>query len=173
MSRYITHNGQPFSGQLLKIKIQSCHFDSKTKGSSGEEQIIEISLDGTVRLAQKEHADNDARKYNLSRESTIRIFEAFSEVFGKYVRVWFRPVTGYWKVRLLGEGNEVFLYRGGDGEDYIYKGEELTDILRRWTKGYTIKQPNMDCQPTEKTALMRRRAVFSWAEEGGIPTSGA
>ena len=33
--------------------------------------------------------------------------------------------------------------------------------LRRWTKGYTIKQPNMDCQPTEKTALMRHRAVFS------------
>ena len=37
----------------------------------------------------------------------------------------------------------------------------LTLILRRWTKGYTIKQPNMDCQPTEITALMRHRAVFS------------
>ena len=35
------------------------------------------------------------------------------------------------------------------------------DSLRRWTKGYTIKQPNMDCQPTEITALMRHRAVFS------------
>lgn len=34
-------------------------------------------------------------------------------------------------------------------------------LLRRWTKGYTIKQPNMDCQPTEITALMRHRAVFS------------
>ena len=45
--------------------------------------------------------------------------------------------------------------------------------LRRWTKGYTIKQSNMDCQPTEITALMRHRAVFSQAEEGGIPTSGA
>ena len=33
--------------------------------------------------------------------------------------------------------------------------------LRRWTKGYRIKQPNMDCQPTEITALMRHRAVFS------------
>lgn len=122
MSRYTTHNGQPFSGQLLKIKIQSCHFDSKTEWGSGEEQIIEISLDGTVRLAQKGQADNDARKYSLSRESTIRIFEAFSEVFGKYVQVRFRPVTGYWKVRLLGEENEVFLYRGVDGEDYTYKG---------------------------------------------------
>lgn len=49
----------------------------------------------------------------------------------------------------------------------------LDNLLRRWTKGYTIKQPNMDCQPTEITALMRHRAVFSWAEEGGIPTSGA
>lgn len=67
--------------------------------------------------------------------------------------------------------------------DYLLKDEiekENTDIscdtdcvLRRWTKGYTIKQPNMDCQPTEITALMRHRAVFSWAEEGGIPTSGA
>ena len=49
----------------------------------------------------------------------------------------------------------------------------ISQLLRRWTKGYTIKQPNMDCQPTEITALMRHRAVFSWAEEGGIPTSGA
>lgn len=37
----------------------------------------------------------------------------------------------------------------------------LKGTLRRWTKGYTIKQPNMDCQPTEITALMRHRAVFS------------
>ena len=37
----------------------------------------------------------------------------------------------------------------------------LSLYLRRWTKGYTIKQPNMDCQPTEITALMRHRAVFS------------
>ena len=37
----------------------------------------------------------------------------------------------------------------------------ITLSLRRWTKGYTIKQPNMDCQPTEITALMRHRAVFS------------
>lgn len=37
----------------------------------------------------------------------------------------------------------------------------LLEWLRRWTKGYTIKQPNMDCQPTEITALMRHRAVFS------------
>lgn len=37
----------------------------------------------------------------------------------------------------------------------------ILECLRRWTKGYTIKQPNMDCQPTEITALMRHRAVFS------------
>ena len=38
--------------------------------------------------------------------------------------------------------------------------------LRRWTKGYTIKQPNMDCQPTEITALMRHRAVFFFIGRG-------
>lgn len=38
---------------------------------------------------------------------------------------------------------------------------DINKVLRRWTKGYTIKQPNMDCQPTEITALMRHRAVFS------------
>lgn len=58
----------------------------------------------------------------------------------------------------------------------IFRGESITETvdaiasicqvlmvmsLRRWTKGYTIKQPNMDCQPTEITALMRHRAVFS------------
>lgn len=47
-----------------------------------------------------------------------------------------------------------------------------TGCLRRFTKGYYIKQPNMDCQPTEFTALSRHRAVFSWAG-GGIPICGA
>ena len=41
--------------------------------------------------------------------------------------------------------------------------------MSRFTKGYYIKQPNMDCQPTEFTALSRHRAVFSWAGKGGIP----
>ena len=46
--------------------------------------------------------------------------------------------------------------------DYLEEKENCFIIdLRRWTKGYTIKQPNMDCQPTEITALMRHRAVFS------------
>lgn len=71
-----------------------------------------------------------------------------------------------------------FIFGNGrilSGFGYIAVGWIIAQkkILRRWTKGYTIKQPNMDCQPTEITALMRHRAVFSWAEEGGIPTSGA
>ena len=45
--------------------------------------------------------------------------------------------------------------------------------LRRFTKGYYIKQLKMDCQPTEFTALSRHRAVFSWAGKGGIPIYGA
>ena len=46
-------------------------------------------------------------------------------------------------------------------------------FLRRFTKGYYIKQLKMDCQPTEFTALSRHRAVFSWAGKGGIPICGA
>ena len=49
----------------------------------------------------------------------------------------------------------------------------LTGTLRRFTKGYYIKQLKMDCQPTEFTALSRHRAVFSWAGKGGIPICGA
>lgn len=49
----------------------------------------------------------------------------------------------------------------------------FADCLRRFTKGYYIKQLKMDCQPTEFTALSRHRAVFSWAGKGGIPINGA
>lgn len=44
---------------------------------------------------------------------------------------------------------------------YLQRNNPLKEELRRWTKGYTIKQPNMDCQPTEITALVRHRAFFS------------
>ena len=46
-------------------------------------------------------------------------------------------------------------------DNYPVLSMTMHNGLRRWTKGYTIKQPNMDCQPTEITALMRHRAVFS------------
>ena len=54
-----------------------------------------------------------------------------------------------------------------------WTGILIGQVLRRFTKGYYIKQPNMDCQPTEFTALSRHRAVFSWAGKGGIPICGA
>lgn len=56
-----------------------------------------------------------------------------------------------------------YLLSNGQTIDFVYKEENFIHLLglRRWTKGYTIKQPNMDCQPTEITALMRHRAVFS------------
>ena len=62
------------------------------------------------------------------------------------------------------------------GKDDIINLKSNTAIgfgLRRFTKGYYIKQLNMDCQPTEFTALSRHRAVFSWAGKGGIPIYGA
>ena len=43
--------------------------------------------------------------------------------------------------------------------------------MRQCTKGYYIKQLKMDCQPTEFTALLRHRAVFSWAQGKEVPTA--
>lgn len=57
---------------------------------------------------------------------------------------------------------------------FLQFGEYFIGLyLRRFTKGYYIKQLKMDCQPTEFTALSRHRAVFSWAGKGGIPICGA
>ena len=56
---------------------------------------------------------------------------------------------------------------------FLYEKDTIRQGLRRFTKGYYIKQLKMDCQPTEFTALSRHRAVFSWAGKGGIPICGA
>lgn len=109
----------------------------------------------------------------------VRQFSALAEAIDHYRAL---PMDG---VRVLGMADDAHAYElircvrlfPGDtqGEDVLsadYRRSGLTkknadlksalDIcLRRWTKGYTIKQPNMDCQPTEITALMRHRAVFS------------
>ena len=94
-------------------------------------------------------------------------------------------VSGIFVLSSIGHISQSILQNGGSLDGLFQMGAVklnllfmvvsivLGILLRRWTKGYTIKQPNMDCQPTEITALMRHRAVFSWAEEGGIPTSGA
>ncbi len=73
---------------------------------------------------------------------------------------------------LIPETGSVYVHEQMKGREFIQdlvdlvgthgcSLEEIRELLRRWTKGYTIKQPNMDCQPTEITALMRHRAVFS------------
>ena len=63
---------------------------------------------------------------------------------------------------IYAEHNGTYGYRR-IADEYNATHEEQYNLkrLRRWTKGYRIKQPNMDCQPTEITALMRHRAVFS------------
>ena len=73
-------------------------------------------------------------------------------------------------------GKELKLTDKGNGK-YTFtmpaSKVEINATLRRFTKGYYIKQLKMDCQPTEFTALSRHRAVFSWAGKGGIPICGA
>lgn len=51
-------------------------------------------------------------------------------------------------------------------------GSALMQRLRRWTKGYTIKQPNMDCQPTEITALEEGVTIGYTGDESSIGSFG-
>ena len=67
----------------------------------------------------------------------------------------------------------VDLYATFNQAESQNKSDNIKFGLRRFTKGYYIKQLKMDCQPTEFTALSRHRAVFSWAGKGGIPICGA
>ena len=67
----------------------------------------------------------------------------------------------YWIVYTPDKDGYLFPSVHSDSKNPYINQNYINKLLRRWTKGYTIKQPNMDCQPTEITALMRHRAVFS------------
>lgn len=96
--------------------------------------------------------------------------------YGRWDRRLFTVVTSYAAIYSISSLMETLLLR----ITHMTRAEYLNNAplyilfcLRRFTKGYYIKQPNMDCQPTEFTALSRHRAVFSWAGKGGIPICGA
>ena len=91
---------------------------------------------------------------------TIMLVVFFDTVYKKF---WIFPEI--FRV----EGCAVIIVSFSEG--YMFFGKSF--CLRRFTKGYYIKQLKMDCQPTEFTALSRHRAVFSWAGKGGIPICGA
>lgn len=133
MGRYITHEGLPFHSPLKKIRIRSCRATDPSLPGFDEEQLLEITRDGTVKLIQKTPEETEKTKTRISQADTDYIFAAFSETFANYRRERIPSISGHWRVRLLTDDNEVYFYHGANGQDYRYHNESLTDILRQRT----------------------------------------
>lgn len=133
MGTYITHEGLPFHGGLKKIRIRSYRATDPSMPGFDEEQLLEITRDGTAKLTQKTPEGTEKAKTRISQADADYIFAAFSETFANYRRERIPSVSGHWRVRLLTDDNEVYFYHGANGQDYRYHDESLTDILRQRT----------------------------------------
>lgn len=133
MGTYITHEGLPFHGGLKKIRIRSYRATDPSMPGFDEEQLLEITRDGTAKLTQKTPEGTEKVKTHISQADADCIFAAFSEVFASYRRERIPSVSGHWRARLLTDDNEVYFYHGANGQDYRYHNESLTDILRQRT----------------------------------------
>lgn len=51
MGRYITHEQLPFKGKLVKIRLRNYGFNSIVNQSENEDELLEITPDGTVKLS--------------------------------------------------------------------------------------------------------------------------
>lgn len=133
MGTYITHEGLPFHGGLKKIRIRSYRATDPSMPGFDEEQLLEITQNGEVKLTQKTPTGTEKTKTRISQADADHIFAAFSEVFASYRRERIPSVSGHWRARLLADDNEVYFYHGANGQDYRYHDESLTDILRQRT----------------------------------------
>jgi hypothetical protein len=133
MGRYITHEGLPFYGTLEKIRIRSCRATDPSLPGFNEEQLLEITRDGEVKLTQKAPSGTEKNKIHISQADADSVFAAFSETFASYRKERIPSISGHWRVRLLTDDNEVYFYYGANGQDYRYHDESLTDILRQRT----------------------------------------
>lgn len=133
MGKYITHEGLPFYGTLEKIRIRSCRATDPSLPGFNEEQLLEITRDGEVKLTQKAPSGTEKNKIHISQADADSVFAAFSETFASYRKERIPSISGHWRVRLLTDDNEVYFYHGANGQDYRYHDESLTDILRQRT----------------------------------------
>lgn len=133
MGRYITHEDLPFYGTLEKIRIRSCRATDPSLPGFNEEQLLEITRDGEVKLTQKAPSGTEKNKIHISQADADSVFAAFSETFASYRKERIPSISGHWRVRLLTDDNEVYFYHGANGQDYRYHDESLTDILRQRT----------------------------------------
>lgn len=133
MGRYITHEGLPFYGTLEKIRIRSCRATDPSLPGFNEEQLLEITRDGEVKLTQKAPSGAEKTKTHISQADADSVFAAFSETFASYRKERIPSISGHWRVRLLTDDNEVYFYHGANGQDYRCHDESLFDILRQRT----------------------------------------
>ena len=139
MGKYITHEQLPFKGELVKIRLRTYGFGDIFSQSQNEDELLEITPDGTVKLTVT-HVDSRQKcKVQIPVEDAEYIFNAFVSVFSEYKKEKIPAHSGFWKVRLLTDEDEVFFYHGSNGQDYIYEGKTLTEILRERT---TLKELN-------------------------------
>lgn len=133
MGTYITHEGLPFHGTLKKTRVRSYRATDPSLPGFDEEQLLEITQNGEVKLTQKTPTGTEKTKTRISQADTDHIFAVFSEIFASYRREHIPSISGHWRVRLLTDDNEVYFYHGANGQDYCYHDESLTDILRQRT----------------------------------------
>lgn len=139
MGKYITHEQLPFKGKLVKIRLRTYGFNSIVTQPCNEEELLEIKPDGTVKLKTTRVDGRQKRKVQIPVEDAEYIFNAFIAVFSEFKRMKVPANSGFWKVRLLTDEDEVFFYHGANGQDFVYKGKTLTEILRKKT---TLKELN-------------------------------
>lgn len=133
MGRYITHEQIPFKGKLVKIRMRSYGFSSVVSQSQNEEELLEMTPDGIVKLSATRTGERKKHKVQIPVEDAEYIFNAFTTVFSEYKKEKTPAHSGFWKVRLLTDEDEVFFYHGSNGQDYMYEGKTLTEILRERT----------------------------------------
>lgn len=139
MGRYITHEQLPFKGKLVKIRLRNYGFNSIVNQSENEDELLEITPDGTVKLSVTYIDGPKKCKVQIPVEDAEYIFNAFIAVFSEYNKMKIPTNSGFWRVRLLTDENEVFFYHGSNGQDFVYEGKTLTEILRERT---TLKELN-------------------------------
>lgn len=140
MGKYITHEQLPFKGKLVKIRLRNYGFNSVVNQSRNEDELLEITPDGTVKLTATRVDGRQKRKVQIPVDDAEYIFNAFVAVFSEYKKMKVLANSGFWKVRLLTDEDEVFFYHGANGQDFMYEGKTLTEILRERT---TLKEASI------------------------------
>ena len=110
MGRYITHEQLPFKGKLVKIRLRNYGFNSIVNQSENEDELLEITPDGTVKLSVTYIDGPKKCKVQIPVDDAEYIFNAFIAVFSKYRKEKVPARSGFWKVRLLTDEDEVFFY---------------------------------------------------------------